>query len=305
MKRRYLLLISVCFCLVGVLGGYSLGVFLSSLRSYYNEKSSLALSTPGHSMGLQSSIAAMADFGLSTAEGGVSFLVEEAGICAYGNVDQEINLTKAKEVFRGLEYECEDYIIGSVPIPGYPESEDVHVYVHRTGWIVAYYSKTEYVAKIIKDFINPEDNKIQNAIAVICNALWIGIPEIHYYDFRYPDANTLIVVGDRQPDRGTNTFRILVPAEIANNISKFEWYYYGTCQSDFERGEFVVHGQVLCSGRQAAYGSMTLVPEDKPDELMKPTELKLDTLTECLVKAGYYGSPLPTNAGFIILLHYD
>lgn len=301
MKRSDLFVIMVCVCLVGVLG-YGLGDLLSSRTSSDNKKSDLDLSTTGHSWGLQSLTTAMADVGLSNAESGVSFLVNEAGICAYGNVGGEINLTEAKAAFRGVEYESADYIIGSVPIPDYLESEDVHVYIHRTGWIVAYYTKTEFVAKIIKDFMAPADNKIEDAITVICTTIWIQKPEISYYDFRHPEANTLMIVGDQVVGYAeTNTFRIFVPSEIVNNISRFEWYYYG----DNTFNTFRMRGQLIYGGYNidGTYGTITLVPPDMPDELLEATELKLSTLTEASVYSRY--SDTKTQGGFIILLHYD
>lgn len=81
---------------------------------------------------------------------GTSFLEEEAGISAYTNVGEAINLGNAKTAFGTIEYETSDYIIGSVPLPDYAETEDVHAYVHKDGWVVAYYLEDEPVAKIVE-----------------------------------------------------------------------------------------------------------------------------------------------------------
>jgi hypothetical protein len=72
---------------------------------------------------------------------GTNFLDAEAGISAYTNVGEEIDLEKAKSAFRTVEYETDEYTIGSVPLPDYPEYEDVHAYVHKDGWVVTYYLK--------------------------------------------------------------------------------------------------------------------------------------------------------------------
>jgi hypothetical protein len=69
----------------------------------------------------------MANYGLTSSDSGVNYLYGEADVSAYCNAGQEINLTQAKGAFRDLEYESAEYIIGSVPIPGYSETEDVHV----------------------------------------------------------------------------------------------------------------------------------------------------------------------------------
>lgn len=34
-------------------------------------------------------------------------------------------------------------------VPDYPESEDVHVYVHRDGWFLAYYLVADPAGKIV------------------------------------------------------------------------------------------------------------------------------------------------------------
>lgn len=303
MNRKNTVATLICICLV-VSFTYSLNSLLNAPNS---NESKLASSAPENSLRLQSLTKAFVESGLSSTESGVSFLVAEAGFCAYGNVEQQVNLTKASEAFRGLEYQNQDYIIGSVPIPSFTESEDAHVYVHKTGWIVSYYTKTEYVAKIIKNFMTPSDNKIENAIAVVCSTLAIGEPVISYCDLRYPSANTLMVVGDYVEAGGwgpstNNTFRILFPGEIANNISKVEWF----CSLQ-GLGGLGMHNQYITSSNALAsyYGTVDLVPSTKPDGLVQPTDLKLDTLTNVWVTAGGYNAGGITKGGFIILVHYD
>ena len=82
-----------------------------------------------------------------------SFLEDEAGISAYMNAGQNIDLNLAKKAYRTIEEETEQYIIGSVKLTGYSETEDVHAYVHKDGWIVTYYLKDEPSAKILKSKI--------------------------------------------------------------------------------------------------------------------------------------------------------
>jgi hypothetical protein len=309
MNKKSLFAALICICLVVSLT-YYLNTLLSSSSSS-NRKSDLESSTPGNTLKLQSLTAAMAQSGLSSSESGVSFLVAEAGFCAYGNFGQQVNLTKASEAFRGLEYQNTDYIIGSVSIPGYTESEDAHVYVHKTGWIVSYYTKTELVAKIIKDLMSPNDNKIEDAIAVVSSELSLAEPTLSYYDFRYPTANVLMVVGDQLPGSYlglfNNTFRVLVPSEIAGNVSEFEWYHRFVALNGYNEHpstKFGMHNQVISyvGSGQVAYGQITLVPSSKPDELVQPMDLKLDTLTVAWVQGDVY---VAANGGFIILLHYD
>jgi len=150
---------------------------------------------------------------------GTTFLEEEAGISAYTNVGETIDLEKAKTAFRTIEYETDEYIIGSVPLPDYPETEDVHAYVHKDGWIVAYYLKEEPAAKIIdwEDYGTDEKitgTKLEDGISVVCNAAGVPMKNIKYYDFRYPNANRLMIVADALWSYGTDTFRLKLPSDF-------------------------------------------------------------------------------------------
>ena len=76
----------------------------------------------------------------------------EAGMSAYVKSATAINLTNARKAFtKGVEAQTADYIIGLVPISGYDASWDVHVLVHRTGWILAYYPKEWVTAKALNE----------------------------------------------------------------------------------------------------------------------------------------------------------
>ena len=78
-----------------------------------------------------------------------NFLEEEAGISAYMKSPYSINLNTVRDLFRTIEDETSDYIIGSMPVADNPEDKDVHVYINKNGWIVAYYLKEDPVGKIL------------------------------------------------------------------------------------------------------------------------------------------------------------
>ena len=120
-----------------------------------------------------------------------SFLEDEAGISAYTNVGSVIDLSSAREVYRTIEVETSDYIVGSVPIPEYDEEYDVHCYVDTDGWIVTYYLKEDPSAKIVDwEFYTAEEQitstKLSRGINEICIPLGILPSEIKYYHFGYP-----------------------------------------------------------------------------------------------------------------------
>ena len=93
-----------------------------------------------------------------------------AGISAYTNIGKQINLLLAEEAFKGVEFRGDDYVIGIVSVSG-SEDDDVHVYVQKDGWIVAYYPDHQLVPKIIKDLMNPADNKLEDALTKVCEKL--------------------------------------------------------------------------------------------------------------------------------------
>ena len=152
-------------------------------------------------------------------ENGVSFLEQEAGISAYMKAVQTIDLTKAKSAFRTVERETGEYVVGSIPLSGYAETEDVHAYVHKDGWIVTYYIKDEPPSKILDWNDYGEDEKINGTkleigIVAICTAVSVATKDVKYYDFRYPDANRMMIVAEAVWSGNEETFRMKLPGDF-------------------------------------------------------------------------------------------
>jgi hypothetical protein len=57
----------------------------------------------------------------------MGFPQDEAGISAYFKSASPVTLADVRSVFRVIEVETADYIIGSVPVPDYAETQDTHV----------------------------------------------------------------------------------------------------------------------------------------------------------------------------------
>lgn len=168
-----------------------------------------------------------------------SFLAEYAGISAYAKV--AVNMTKAEEILNSKE--IDGYITGTLTpegYEGYGGDHDVQIYVDRSGWILAYYSKTEHASHII-DWIKFDDQKpvistkLGNALKKICVEM-VGTEEladdaIKYYDFRYPDAENIMIVAEaaelKEEDTSTSsaeeTFKITVPDIYI--IERCTWSY--------------------------------------------------------------------------------
>ena len=215
-------------------------------------------------------VAGASESEVSVMRDGTNFLEEEAGISAYTNVGMEIDIDKAKEVYRTIEVEKENYTIGSVALPGYGESEDVHVYVHKDGWIVAYYLKDEPIAKMVnyKNYLENGDItlKLDNALGRMCDGVGLPLFYTTFYDFRYPNANKLMIIVDGQWVEGWDTFDIKIPSDVRvydRSWCHWSWDNYGS--------SFKLDGNEISSSGDcddywlARYGKLTptqLMPDE-------------------------------------------
>jgi hypothetical protein len=191
---------------------------------------------------------------VSAAGEDTNFLEEEAGISAYTNVGQTINLNQAKSAFRTVEYQTSEYIIGSVGIPGLPETEDVHCYVHKDGWVVSYYLREEPTAKIV-DWNDLVSTKLEKGIGRVCDAAGVPFIQVTYYDFRYPNAEKLMLVIDR------DSFNLKIPSSFAVYERSYSLYHnpsYSTVRL------YIDGNEVAYASSEVVYGGLT------------PTQLTLD-----------------------------
>jgi hypothetical protein len=157
-----------------------------------------------------------------------SFLDEEAGIALYLNVSGPIDLSKARSVFRTIEKETVNYTVGSIALPNLPESEDVHCFVHKEGWIVVYYLKAELVSKIIDWSYwsggQLTKNKLQVGLEQMCNTLGVSMSGAKYYHFQYPYANKCMLIFETLVGSGEDSFNIIIPIEFT--VYERSWSHY-------------------------------------------------------------------------------
>ena len=145
-----------------------------------------------------------------------SFLEDEAGISASIQV-AGVDLSLAETAFKNIEKKTASYIIGSVAIDGYGEDHDVHVYVDSGGHMVAYYLNTEEASKII-DWVNYTGGsmtlagcKLEDALTKVCVAMFLNLPAVTYFDFRFPNAENIKIIVDEQSGDSTDTFNLQIP----------------------------------------------------------------------------------------------
>lgn len=138
-------------------------------------------------------------------------LDSEAGISAYYKTNDPINLDNAANAYRVIELRTADYIIGSVPVTGYEEHFDAHVYVHTDGWILAYYLKQNPIAKIVDiEHHTISTTNLHTVVSVVASAAGVPFTSVTYYDFRYPNATHILMVAE--DDFNGLDFTISIPS---------------------------------------------------------------------------------------------
>ena len=157
-------------------------------------------------------------------------LDQEAGIAAYYKSPNSITLSQVRGAFRTIEDETANYIIGSVPFQDHAEKFDVHTYVHKDGWILAYYLKADPASKIADVKGKTVDStKLYSTVSTIAGLAGVPFSGVTYYDFRYPNANSLMLIGEDY-DNG-NDFTIELPTEFG--YFERSWIVYNGGHPDY------------------------------------------------------------------------
>lgn len=235
--------------------------------------------------------------GGGVAAAGTSYLEDEAGISAYTNVEETIDLEDAKTAFRTIEHETTEYIIGSVPLPGYAESEDIHAYVHTDGWVVAYYlDRPENPASKIVDWVHYSTDeritgtKLESGVSVVCNAAGVPVRDLKYYDFRYTNANRLMIVADALWSSGTDTFNMKLPSAYSFYERSFSHY--------FDEGTTSPYSRMYVDDNEISY----LASDGTNYGLLTSTQLSLDTFHSIKIYV-YYDTEKACDA--IVLVYRE
>jgi hypothetical protein len=140
------------------------------------------------------------------------------------------------------------------------EHYDAHVYVHKDGWILAYYLRPDPASKIIsikEDSISTTN--LASIIGIVAGAAGVPSSGINYDDFRYPNAKNILLVYEDYADG--NDFTINMP-------STFAYYERGWALHDFGGAAyFQLDGNNLPStyGDAGAYYGVISAAQIAPD----------------------------------------
>ncbi len=182
------------------------------------------------------------------------YLGNEAGISAYVQTSGPIDLNLVRSIFKVIETETSDYIIGSVDLANYPEHFDTHVYVHSDGWVLAYYMNDVPASKMIDTRAQTiASTNLESIVSAVTGAAGFGTSNLAYYDFRYPNATNILLVAEDAQDG--SAFTIELPTDYA--YYERSWAGYDTLGSV----EFWIDGdqaprQYWHNGYHIAYGEV-------------------------------------------------
>lgn len=187
-----------------------------------------------------------------------SAIRDEAGMSAYFSATTSIDLNNVKDAFRTIEVSTTNYIIGSVAVANYPESEDVHVYIHKDGWFLAYYLKADPVGKIFDWRKYNESNhtslttKLENTLAKVAGYAPVSFPGATYYDFRYPNATNLMLIADWST--GYDSFEVKLPGSFT--FYERSWSAGTTSDGSYQLDSVTI-ATLGCCGWQTAQGTLS------------------------------------------------
>ena len=130
-----------------------------------------------------------------------TFPVDEAGLAAYIRV-KNINPENLSRIpFETIEKQGKTFVYGKLKTDR-PEKSP-HLYIGLDGWIVAYYLRDEPRSKMINfgldyygNFVFLK-NELEKAVCSASGHFGQGCSEIKYYDFEFPQATRMSLVGEK------------------------------------------------------------------------------------------------------------
>lgn len=188
-------------------------------------------------------------------------IANEAGIAAYFQQPDGIDLSGVRGLYRTIEADEESYIIGSMQVRDYDEKWDVHVYVSTDGWVLAYYPKDDPASKIV-DMYGYDGVVINTTLEVVleevANAVGLSTDDIGYYDFRYPNATGLTLIGTKVAECNDRAFKVTLPS----SYTFFERSWAHTGRNEYNRA--LLNESEIVNGSGVRRGTLTgsdLAPE--------------------------------------------
>lgn len=172
---------------------------------------------------------------------GDQFPASEAGVSAYIRVGESVDIKKARALFRGIQASGIDYLVGIVEIKGLPEELWPHLYVNADGWFLAYYSKFDPASKLMPwngyQGGPITTTTLREALVQFTTQYFASTQvafsfsaveeDLHYYDFRYPEATAFVLAADQVgPDEEEDSLRYAIPTGVL--VYEGSWAHYAS-----------------------------------------------------------------------------
>lgn len=130
-----------------------------------------------------------------------TFPVDEAGLAAYIRVKNIKPENLSNIPFETIEKQGKTFVYGKLKTEK-PEKSP-HLYIGLDGWIVAYYLRDEPRSKMINFGLDYYGNfvfltnELEKAVCSAAGYFLEGCSEIKYYDFEFPQATRMSLVGEK------------------------------------------------------------------------------------------------------------
>lgn len=235
---------------------------------------------------------------------GTAFPVGEAGIAAYVKVTQTIGIAAVQSIYQKVEGVGDNYIFGTVSIPNFVDTLAVHLYIDADGWIIAYLTRSEPVAKMMQwlpaDVDNPRittipRNTLTDVLNRVENELNIGVgvlSQVKYYNFKFPEATTVTIAVKTRNDDGANLMQVEIPANYT--LYEASYYHYTFAAND---SQLKVDGTLVSDAPDVDRGKWAAVDSYKG-------AITVGRLNTIEISYDNYDSSYPGSAGVATALVY-
>ena len=220
----------------------------------------------------------------------------EAGIAAYFQLPGAINLATVVPLYRTIETQTAQYIIGSVQVPDYPESEDVHLYIHANGWVMAYYLKADPTGKVFdwQQYAGSTTipTRLEKVLGLVVAQLGIPQPSVTFYHFQHPNATHMLLIADR------TTRPALIDSFDVNPTSSYSYFERSwAVGGHFTSTKYYLDG-VLIKELGWKSGNDWVTSQG----LLAPTQLTLDNFHTVKIEIIWeHGTPNSADAGLALI----
>lgn len=222
----------------------------------------------------------------------------DIGLTSWVDVGQTIDLDQARNLFTTISSDTANEIEGTYSLYFNNNYIDtINLYVGKSGLIAVYYNGEDPAAKMIFW----ESDKLfyfSNVLALVAVGQSLGFTintkDIKYYDYRYPDANRILIVGQSTGEQIVQNFEYgSFEFDIPNKATVYETsysLYLSDLYNTQSLATLAIDGKIIGSvtGNGAVYGSY---------------DGYLNKNVQMIV--GVMSSPGSKSAGALVMIHQD